>query len=221
MDLLYTAHVPAGEGPFPSIVVLHGWGASAHDLIGLAPLLNAGEALVLSPQGPVAFPIAEGVPGYGWFDLTRGGPPQPSEIKQAADAVDRFLTAAAARYPVDPRKQVLLGFSQGGVVAYELALRDPSRFTDLVALSSWLPQELVSGAGSPRLENLPVFVSHGTQDPMIPVERGRDSRERLTALGAILTYREYEMQHEIRPEALRDLLRWLDEKALNPIQLVV
>ena len=221
MELLYTAHVPPGEGPFPSLLVLHGWGASAHDLIGLAPILNAGRALVLSPQGPVVFPIAEGVPGYGWFDLTRGGPPEPGEIKQAADAVDRFLTAAAERYPIDPRKQVLLGFSQGGVVAYELALRDPSRYAGLVALSSWLPEELVTGAGAPRLENLPVFVTHGTQDPMIPVDRGRESRERLTALGAILTYREYEMQHEIRPEALRDLMRWIDEKALNPIQLVV
>jgi len=221
MELLYTAHVPAGEGPFPSILVLHGWGASAHDLIGLSPILNGGEALVLSPQGPVVFPIAEGVPGYGWFDLTRGGPPQPGDIKQAADVVDRFLAAAAERYPIDPRKTVLLGFSQGGVVAYELTLRDPGRFAGLVALSSWLPEELVTGAGAPRLENLPVFVTHGTEDPMIPIERGRESRERLTALGALLTYREYERQHEIRPEALRELLRWLDEKALNPIQLVV
>lgn len=220
MELLYTAHVPAGPGPFSSVVALHGWGASAHDLFGLAPILDAGRSLVLSPQGPVAFPIAQGVPGYGWFDLTRGGPPNPSEIKQAADLVDGFLTAAAERYPIDPRKQVLLGFSQGGVVAYELALRDPSRFAGLIALSSWLPEELVSGAGSPRLENLPVFVSHGTEDPMIPIERGRESKERLTNLGALLTYREYEMQHEILPDALRDMVRWLDEKALNPIQLV-
>ncbi len=220
MELLYTAHVPPGDGPHPTILVLHGWGASAHDLIGLAPILDAGRALVLSPQGPVAFPIAEGVPGYGWFDLTRGGPTDPGEVKAAADAVDRFLTAAAERYPVDPRKVVLLGFSQGGVIAYELALRDPSRFTGLVALSSWLPEELVTSAGSPRLENLPVFVCHGTEDPMIPVARAQESRERLEALGALLTYREYEMQHEIRPEALRELLRWMDEKALNPIQLV-
>ena len=54
MELLYTAHVPAGDGPLPTILLLHGWGASAHDLIGLAPILHGGRALVLCPQGPVA-----------------------------------------------------------------------------------------------------------------------------------------------------------------------
>ncbi len=219
MDLLYTAHVPPGDGPFPTIVALHGWGANAHDLLGLAPILNGGEALVLSPQGPVVFAIAQGVPGYGWFDLTRGGPPQPGEVKGAADAVESFLESAGQRYPIDPRKRVLLGFSQGGVIGYELALRDPSGYAGLAALSSWLPEELVAGNGSPDLSNLPVFVTHGTEDPMIPVDRARESRERLTAMNALLTYREHEMQHEIRPEALRDLIGWLDGKVLNPIQL--
>ena len=220
MQLLYTAHVPAGEGPFPTVVALHGWGANAHDLLGLAPALNRGQALVLSPQGPVEFAIAEGVPGYGWFDLTRGGPPDPGEIKQAADELEAFLERAAARYPIDPRKRLLLGFSQGGVIGYELALRKPGSWAGLAALSSWLPEEIVTGAGSPSLENLPVFVSHGTQDPMIPVERAQESRERLTRMGALLSYREYEMEHEIRPEGLRDLVGWIDSKVLNPIQLV-
>ena len=89
----------------------------------------------------------------------------------------------------------------------------------MAALSSWLPEEIVAGHGSPRLDELPVFVTHGTEDPMIPVERARESRERLTGLGAILSYREHEMQHEIRPEALRDLIGWIDGTVLNPIQL--
>ena len=56
MELLHTAHVPAGDGPFPTLVALHGWGASAHDLLGLAPWLLGGEALVLCPQGEVRVP---------------------------------------------------------------------------------------------------------------------------------------------------------------------
>ena len=130
--------------------------------------------------------------------------------------------AALERYPSDPRKRVLLGFSQGGVMAYDLGLREPERFAGLVALSSWLPDPLA--ASVPRggaLEGLPTFVAHGTGDPMIPVAMGRESRDRLLALAVPTAYREYEMQHEIRPEALRELLRWLDEKALNPIQLVI
>ena len=120
---------------------------------------------------------------------------------------------------MDPRKRVLLGFSQGGVVGYELALRNPGAWAGLAALSSWLPEELVKAAGSPSLANLPVFVTHGTQDQMIPVARAQESRAHLEGMGALLTYREHEMEHEVRPEALRDLVGWLDQKVLHPIQL--
>ena len=90
----------------------------------------------------------------------------------------------------------------------------------LIALSSWLPEELADAdLGGGELASRPVLVMHGTRDPMIDVERARESRTRLIQLGASLTYREYEMGHEIAPEALRDLVTWLDEKAISPIQL--
>ena len=151
MDLLYTAHVPEGDGPHPTILLLHGWGASAHDLIGLAPILHGGGAVVLCPQGPLAFQLAApgapgeppvpGMLGFGW--ATPPGQPGAdlgtAEYEKSADEVRRFLDAAVERYPIDPRKIVPLGFSQGGVLAYDLALRDPGRFAGLVALSGWLP----------------------------------------------------------------------------------
>jgi phospholipase/carboxylesterase len=221
MDLLHTAHVPAGAGPFPTIVALHGWGASAHDLIGLAPFFQRGSALVLCPEGPLSFEIQPGLAGHGWFPLSGGaGPPDPRAFQRGVDLLRRFLEEALGRYPVDRRKIVLLGFSQGGVMAYDLALREPARFAGLVALSSWLPAPLVPPR-QPEHEGFPTFVAHGTQDPLIPLERGRESREALLRLGVGLTYREFEMGHEIRPEALRELVRWLDEKALEPVRLIV
>ena len=221
MDLLHAAHVPAGEGPFPTVLALHGWGASAHDLIGLAPILNRGEALVLSPQGPVGIRIPDGAVGYGWYPLGEGARGDPAEMTRASELVLAFLDAAQERYPVDPRKIVLLGFSQGGALAFDLALRDPSRFAGLAGLSCWLPDQL-AGQLQPESthQSLPVLVVHGTEDPMVPVDRARESRQQLTRLGAVLTYREYEMGHEIHAESLRDIVTWLDEKALNPIQLV-
>ena len=217
MDLLHTAHVPAGVGPFPTILALHGWGASAHDLLGLARVLHAGAALVLCPQGPVAFPVGPGMGGYGWFPIEPGRAPDPAEFAKGADALRAFLDAAVVAYPVDRRKLVVLGFSQGGVMAYDLALREPERFAGLVALSSWLPDALVrSLAGAPGLAQLSAFVVHGTRDAMLPVERGRASRDALLALGVPTTYREYEMEHEIRPEALRSLVEWL-ERVLRPV----
>jgi phospholipase/carboxylesterase len=221
MELLHTAHVPAGEGPFPTVVALHGWGASAHDLVGLAPALHGGEALVLCPQGPVAFEAAPGMVGYGWFPISLGHPPDPAAFDKGASALRSFLDAAQASYPVDPRKLVLLGFSQGGVMAYDLALREPERFAGLVVLSSWLPDALADGLlRQPAYARLPTLVVHGTRDPMIPIERGRSSRDRLQALGVPTTYREYEMEHEIRPEALRDLVAWLEERVLREASAV-
>ncbi len=220
MRLLHAAHVPAGDGPFPTIVALHGWGASAHDLIGLAPVLHRGQALVLCPQGPVTVPVGPGYVGYGWFPISGGAPPDPAEFARGKAVLAGFLDEALRHYPVNPRKLVLLGFSQGGVMAYDLALREPERFLALVALSSWLPAALAASIPSqPGLSRLATLVVHGSEDPMIGVARGQESQEQLRKLGVPTTYREYPMGHEIRPEALRDLVEWL-EKQLSPIQLV-
>ena len=221
MNLLYTAHVPRGEGPFPTLFAFHGWGASAHDLLGLAPFLLGGEALVVCPQGPVQVPIAPGMRGYGWFPISGGGPLDTTAFAHAARELSVFVDEAVRAFPVDRRKTVLLGFSQGGVMAYDLALREPGRWAGLAALSSWLPPALTRGI--PKSEEhagFPVFVCHGTEDPMIEVARGRESREALLGYGVGLTYREYAMGHEIRPETLRDLVEWLASKVVSPIQLV-
>jgi phospholipase/carboxylesterase len=220
MELLHAAHVPAGDGPFPTILALHGWGASAHDLLGLAPIIHGGQALVLCPEGPMRVPIAEGIEGHGWFPLGQDREVSVPEIRRASGLVAGFLEAAAERYPIDRRKTAVLGFSQGGVLAYDLALRDPERFAGLIALSSWLPGPLGDEFGAtPEHADLPTFVAHGTEDPLLPVALGQESRDRLIALGVSPAYREYPMQHEIRPEALRDLIGWLEDKVLQPILL--
>jgi phospholipase/carboxylesterase len=215
MQLMHTAHVPAGDGPFPTLVALHGWGASAHDLMGLAPLVLGGEALVLCPQGRVEIPVGPGTTGYGWFPLVPGQPPEHEAFDAAAEELRAFLDAAAERYPVDRERLAVLGFSQGGALAYELALRHPERFAGVAALSTWLPPTLVETLEPrPEHEGLPVLVIHGTRDPLIDVERARESREALRPFGVALMYREFEMAHEIRPEALEVLTHWLADKAL-------
>jgi phospholipase/carboxylesterase len=214
-ELLYAAHVPGGEGPFPPLIRLHGWGASAHDLLGLAPLLFEGRALVLCPQGPVVVPIG-GDNGYGWFPLKPGLPPDVEEFRHGAALLRRFVEQARDRYPIDPGAVVVGGFSQGGTMAYDLALRDPARYSGVIALSTWLPAPLVEDLPRlPEQAELPVLVIHGTADKMVDVERARESREALRQFGVGITYREFEMGHEIRPDALRVVLRWLPERGFR------
>src|SRR5438128_959408 len=124
LHLLHTVYEPAGAGPHPTIVALHGWGANAMDLLGLAPYLAGGRFLVLCPQGTVVVPLGP-MDGYGWFPITLGAPPDPAAFTQGVDDAQRFLDAALQRYPIDRTKLVVLGFSQGGVIAYALALADP------------------------------------------------------------------------------------------------
>jgi phospholipase/carboxylesterase len=152
--------------------------------------------------------------------MSMGGPPDIASILASRQRLQQFLNECLAHYPIDEKKLAILGFSQGGVMAYSLALADPDRFAALVALSSWLPPELVphlSFANS--VQALPTLVQHGVQDSMIEVGRARQSVETLREARIPLTYREYDMGHEIRPRSLSNLSAWLDEKVLSRIVL--
>jgi phospholipase/carboxylesterase len=220
MQLAHTIFEPDGDGPHPTILALHGWGASAQDLLGLAPYLGGGCFLVICPQGPLEVPLGPQAVGYGWFPLTMGQPPDVPAIISARDNLRAFLDAALERYPIDRKKLVVLGFSQGGVMAYGLALAEPERFAGAAVLSSWLPKELATffspGASKPLP---PILVQHGSLDELIDIGRARDSIETLRGLGPQVTYREYDMAHEISPKSLADLNAWLGEKILSPLIL--
>ena len=218
MELIHTIYEPAGAGPHPTILTLHGRGANALDLLGLAPYLCAGKFLMICPQGPLGTPIGPGATGYAWYPMSMGGAPDLAAILSSGESLQTFLDQCMARYPVDTTKLVVLGFSQGGVMAYSLALANPERFAAMAALSSWLPRELLPklsiGEG---VQSLPALVQHGSQDPLIEVGRARDSVERLRELRVPLTYREYDMGHEITPRSLTDLSAWLEEKVWSSV----
>lgn len=220
MELVHTLYQPQGNGPFPTILTIHGRGANAFDLLGLAPYLCGGKFLMLCPQGPLETPIGPEAVGYAWYPMSMGGPPDIEAILSSRKKLQSFLDACLTSYPVDTKKLVALGFSQGGVMAYSLALTDPRRFAALAVSSSWLPKELVPRLSiSDAVQSLPTLVQHGAQDPMIEVGRARSSVETLRQLKIPLTFREYEMGHEIRPQSLADLSAWLEEKVLSPIVL--
>lgn len=217
MDLVHAAFEPVGDGPHPTILAMHGWGSNALDLMSLAPYIARGQCLMLCPQGPVEVEIGA-VNGYGWYELRMGAPPDMEAMGRAANRLMRFVEAAIECYPVDRRKLVVMGFSQGGVMAYNLAVRHPERFAALAALSTWFPEELAEHAGNrDALAQLPTMVQHGRADDMIDIGKARQSVERLRALKLPLTYREYDCAHEITVDAIRDLSTFLMEKVIQPV----
>ena len=218
MNLVHTVFEPHSKGPHPTILALHGRGASAMDLLGLAPYICGGRFLVICPQGFLETPIGPGAMGYSWFPLSKEGPANVPAILEARERVKTFLDASLARYPIDRGKLIVLGFSQGGALAYSLALGQPERFAALVAISSRLTPELVDHLPSASsAQHLPTLIQHGSRDELIAVDRAREALETLRSLRVPVTFREYDIGHEISHQNIADLSAWLEEKVLSPI----
>ena len=216
MELIHTLYQPSGEGPFPTVLTLHGRGANAFDLLGIAPFLCDGRFMMICPQGPLETPIGPNAVGYAWYPMSNGGAPDVEAMLSSQKRLQAFLDQCLKTYPIDSKKLAVLGFSQGGVMAYSLALPHPERFAALAVLSSWLPKELLARLNvTNAVQSLPTLVQHGTQDPMIQVDRAHASVEMLRDVRVPLTFREYPMGHEISGKSLGDLSAWLEEKVLG------
>lgn len=198
------------ENP-PLILLLHGYGADMNDLFSFSPELPD-TAMVISAQAPNRLPWG----GYAWWPLEMGPDGQlKRDIDQAKKAVDKtkvFVSELAEHFNFDLDRFFLLGFSQGGMMTYGLALSEPDRYAGVMALSSYLMDGIAGDVPTARRELPPFFVSHGTQDQVLPVDGARESRKKLEEMGAEVEYHEYPMPHGINPDNLKDLLSWLNKK---------
>jgi phospholipase/carboxylesterase len=217
MKLVHTVYEPAGDGPHPTIIAFHGWGANAFDLVGLAPYIAQGRFMVICPQGPLEVPIGA-IQGYGWYPIRMGSQPDERQVEAAAEEATKFVDDAAARYPINQRKLVLLGFSQGGGMAYRVAMKNPARFAALVGISTWFSPELKQVVTDrDALQQLPTLVQHGRADDMIEFSRARQSIEHMRELGIPVQFREYDCGHEITASGIEDLSEFLTKKVLSPL----
>jgi phospholipase/carboxylesterase len=216
MELLHCVYEPEGEGPHPTILALHGRGANAQDLLGLAPHLCGGVFRVICPQAPLEVQLGPGMTGYAWFPMSLGGDIDTDAFLSARDRLRTFVDQCVERYPLGGRKLTLLGFSQGGGMAYSLGLSEPDRFAGMCVLSSWLREGTLSAMGvADRVDTLSTLVQHGNRDELIELARAKLSIELLEKLRVPVEYREYDMGHEINSRSLGDLSGWLQEKVLG------
>ena len=200
-----------GDGLLPTLITLHGYGANAQDLLGLSPYLAGGRLLMICPQAPLQ--IEPNFHGFNWHAFSgpdgRGSP----DVVEAANAmVSEFVDFALEAYPVRRDRVALLGFSQGGGMAYRAGFSEPERYVGLAALSTSLPDDVFADGELPgdAVRALPLLVQHGASDASVSVDRGRASRDRLAALGLQPDYREYPMAHEVGAHSARDLSQWLE-----------
>lgn len=210
MDLVSAVWEPRAPSPRPPLLVLlHGVGADERDLLSLAEHLDP-RLLCVSLRAPRSYPAL----GYSWFDIDWSTVPPSYDLAQAEESragVAALLPELSRRHGTDPARTFLLGFSQGGALALAVALTRPDLVQAVAVHSGRLVPDLAARAApAPALAGLHALVLHGVDDPVIPVERGREIRDLLEPLlGDRLVYAEHEAGHEITPASLEDLAWWL------------
>ena len=205
-----------GPNPTASVIVLHGLGADGNDFVPIA------EELDLGAVGPVrfVFPHAPTMPvtingGYvmrAWYDIlgTDLARREDEAGLRRSQAQVESLIARERRRGVMSMRIVLAGFSQGCAMTLMTGLRAAERLAGLVGLSGYLPlADKIAAERTSINVDLPIFMAHGRQDPVIPIDRAIASRDALIALGHPVEWHEYPMPHSVCPEEIRDLQRWL------------
>lgn len=210
----------AATPPQGSVIWLHGLGADGHDFEPIVPELRLPPELSLRfifPHAPVRpVTINNGMAMRAWYDILtfdRDGPSDDEGVRASGQLVDQLIEKELAR-GIAADKIVVAGFSQGGAIALHAALRSRHKLAGLMALSAYLPishafeDEVVKAAASGHTE-LPIFMAHGSLDPVLPMALGRDSADLLLAHGYRVEWHAYPMAHSVCPEEIEDIRNWL------------
>jgi len=220
--LLPRVELESAPDPTAAVIWLHGLGADGHDFAGLVPELDLSNC----PPIRFVFPHAPSMPvtvngGYvmpAWYDIL--GPDLVSQQDAAGiQASERAIVALIAQEVargIPAERIVLAGFSQGCAMALHTALRLPQKLAGIMALSGYLPlADRLTAERHPANGSTPVFMAHGTQDPVVVIARGEASRDALAALGQPVEWHSYPMPHSLHPREISDISAFL-ARVLGP-----
>ena len=199
---------PAAGEPEGALVLLHGRGADEHDLFPLLDALDPERRFVgATPRGPLALPPG----GAHWYVLGELGFPPPETFLPSVELLRGWLDAFGRETGIGLERTVLGGFSQGAVMTHALALvAGAPRPAGAIALSGFIPT--VPGYELDLTTAPPYAIGHGTWDPVIGVEWGRQAKAALEAAGAEVIYRESPLPHAVDPAFVRELAGWVRER---------
>lgn len=202
---------PADERS-PLLLLLHGFGSSEEDLMSFAPQLDQ-RFFVVSPRAPFVLNFG----GNAWFEIYFGSSPGLSinaeQYETSRQKLLGFIDEIVAEHDLDAKRVFLASFSQGAIMNYSLMLTAPEKLAGVVAMSGALVAEyLPEIAPNDKLQDFPIFVTHGIYDNVVPIHYGRQAKEFLTKLPVALDYREYPIAHHVSEESLADIANWLSKR---------
>jgi phospholipase/carboxylesterase len=214
--MLECVEIETSKNPQASVIWLHGLGADGNDFVPIVKELGLGTSPAVRfvfPHAPIqAVTINNGAKMRAWYDVSFDGlakRPDAAGIRSSQLAVEELISREKQR-GVDVSSIVLAGFSQGGAIALQTGLRHPERLAGLMVLSSYLPlADSVAQEASAANLDVPVFMAHGTHDPMIPMSLAAQSHGRLLQMGYRVEWHEYPMEHSVCMEEIADIAKWL------------
>jgi len=214
-------HEPTDRAPTAAVIWLHGLGADGHDFAPIVPELGALRdwtrfVFPHAPARPVS--INFGMTMRAWYDIRDEGGTlvsDPDDLRESQQTVEALIEDEV-RAGIAAHRIVAAGFSQGGAVALQVALRHPRRLAGVLALSTYLPLAgTLAAERSAANARIPVLMAHGEHDPLVGVDRAIASRDTLLHLGYEVDWRTYPIPHSVCPEEIRDIAAWLDRVVPN------
>lgn len=193
----------------PLLLLLHGYGSNEEDLFSFASELPD-DYFVISARAPYPLPPY----GNAWyaihFDADENKFSDNDQARESRDLIAHFVDELVENYPIDKDKVTLIGFSQGAILSYSVALSFPEKVQRVVALSGYFNMDIIDvNFRNNNISNLKFFISHGTVDQVIPVDWARKAPDFLKGLGLDVVYREYPVGHGVAPQNFYDFKNWL------------
>jgi phospholipase/carboxylesterase len=201
--------IETGPEPRAAVIWLHGLGADGHDFEPIVPELQLEQAVrFVFPHAPVRpVTINNGMRMRAWYDIFQfgGGPEDEAGIRASQKIVEALIGAEKGQ------KIVLAGFSQGGAIVLQAALRHAEALAGVLALSTYLPLAAkVQAEASSANRAIPIFMAHGQYDEIIPLDRAEASRDALQRLGYAVEWHAYPMPHSVCAPEIADISRFLN-----------
>jgi len=210
---LETIEIETAPNPQASIIWMHGLGADGNDFAPLADEIELPVALrYIFPHAPMMPVTING--GYvmrAWYDISDAAIRREDEagVRASQRRVEALLAREKSR-GIGASRIVLAGFSQGGAIALHTGLRHGERLAGIMALSTYVPLgDRLTMEANPANRGVPIFMAHGTHDPMIPSARAQASRDLLRQLGYAVEWSEYRMEHSVCPQEIAAIGAWL------------
>lgn len=213
LSLEYQIRYPKKPVKKPSLLLLlHGYGSNEEDLFSFASELPD-ELLIISARAPLTL----GNDSYSWytihFDTNNGKFSDTDEALEARDKIALFIDEITIEYNVNKENIFLLGFSQGTILSYSVALNYPDKIKNVIALSGYINQDLIpTTINENDYSNLDFFISHGSVDQVIPVEWAQNAPTFLNNLKIKNSYQEYVVGHGVAPQNFYDFKKWIEDR---------